>query len=154
MDATHKLLQVRQMDERILHWARLRKDSPPRRGWINAIRKALSMSASQLASRIGVTRQAVLDLERRERTGGATLMALEKTAEAMDCVLLYAIVPRESLKDTLWKRATLLAARRLGGVAHSMRLEEQDVPDHEHSSQITDLAGQILQGSRRDLWND
>ena len=154
MDTTHKLLQVRQMDERALHWGRLRHDLPPRRGWINAIRKALSMSTSQLASRIGVTRQAVLDLERRETTGGATLMALEKAAEAMDCVLLYAVIPRESLKDTLWRRATFLAAKRLGRVAHSMKLEKQDVPREEYNSQVTDLAAQILQGSRRDLWSE
>lgn len=154
MDPALKALHARQIDETTAHWKRLARHSPPRRGWINAVRKALGMSTRQLASRLGVTRQAVLDLESRERVRRVTLAALSKAAEAMECDLVYAVVPRRPVKETLWNRARAIAAQRLGTVAHSMQLEDQAVASGEYDSQVDDLAARILRESPRDLWGE
>ncbi len=149
-----RLLRVRQIDERTSPWRQLAQQPPPRAGWIRAIRQAIGMTTSQLALRLGVTRQAVVDLERREVGGGVTLATLTKAANGMECDLLYAIVPRAPVQETLLNRARAIAAKRLGRVAHSMKLEEQAVTSEEHDRQVEDLAAQILRDSPRALWGE
>src|SRR3989304_2783356 len=94
-----KHLRVRQVDERTEPWRMLDQPSPPRGGWIRSVRKALGMSTIQLASRLGVTRQAIVDLERREGDGSVTLTTLARAAEAMEGDLFYAVVPRRPVRE-------------------------------------------------------
>jgi predicted DNA-binding mobile mystery protein A len=112
------------------------------------------MSTSQLATRLQITRQGVADQERREVEGTITLTALRKAATAMDCDLYYAIVPRRPAGELLRERARQVAAEQLGRIAHSMRLEEQDVPGDEFEQQVEDLADQILREFPRNLWDE
>jgi predicted DNA-binding mobile mystery protein A len=112
------------------------------------------MSAGQLAVRLGVTRQAVADLERRETDGTVTLAVLTKAADALDCDVVYAVVPRKPLYEILRDRARAIATNRLKGVAHSMNLEDQSVPEEEMLQQVEDLADQIIQEFPRDLWTE
>ncbi len=150
-----KLLRVRQIDERTNPWRQLREQRPPRGGWIRAIRHALGMSASQFAARFGVTtRQAVIDLERRESEGSVTLSALRKAANAMECDVLYAVVPRRPVKDILWSRARAVAAKRLEKIAHSMHLEKQTVPSEEYDQQVEDLTAELMRNFPRELWGE
>jgi predicted DNA-binding mobile mystery protein A len=149
-----KLLRVRQIDERTQPWRQLAEQEAPRRGWIRAIRQAVGMTTSQLASRLGVSRQAVVDLQRREVEGGVTLSALRKAADAMDCDLLYAIVPRRPVKEMLWNRARAVATKRLERIAHSMHLEDQGVPSDEHKQEVEDLAAQLMRDFPRGLWSE
>ena len=154
MNTPFKLLRVRQIDERTRPWRQLREQAPPRVGWIRAIRQALGMRTSQLAARLGVTKQAVADLERREAEGSVTLSALRKAANAMECDLLYAIVPRRPVKDILWSRARAVAAKRLERIAHSMHLEEQTVPSEEYDQQVEDLTAELMRSFPRELWGE
>jgi predicted DNA-binding mobile mystery protein A len=153
MGAQRKHLQIRQLDER---FAALRmlvgQAAPPRGGWLRTVRKSLGISAAQLAARLRVTRQAVVDQERREGEGTITLAVLRRAAEAMDCDLHYAVVPRQPIVDTIRTRARAVAERRLRRIAHSMSLEEQAVPDGEFERQVDDLADQIVRALPRDLW--
>jgi predicted DNA-binding mobile mystery protein A len=111
------------------------------------------MTTSQLAARLRVTRQAVLDLERREAEGSVTLSALRRAANAMECDLLYAVVPRQPVKDILWSRARAVAAKRLERIAHSMHLEDQTVPSEEYNQQVEDLTAEIMRNFPRELWS-
>lgn len=148
-----KLLHLRQIDERTSPWRQLAEQRPPRGGWIRVIRKAIGMTTSQLATKLGVTQQAVTDLERREVGGNVTLATLTKAANAMECDLVYAVVPRMPVHEMLHNRARAIAAERLNRVAHSMDLEDQGVTPEEHSRQVDDLAAQILRDSPRVLWD-
>lgn len=112
------------------------------------------MTATHLGSRLGVTRQAVLDLERREVEATASLAALARAADAMECDLVYAVVPRQPVGEILQSRARAIAAARLKGVAHSMGLEAQSVPSPELDRQVEDLAAQILRDLPRDFWGE
>jgi len=154
MDRKLKDIRLRQLDSRLRAWRRLPPAEPPRHGWIRAIRQALGMTTPQLARRVGATRQAVVDLERREVLGTATLGALRRAAEALDCEVVYAVVPRTALREMRKRQARRQAERQLGNVAHSMRLEAQDVAAGEHRQQVAERADSLLRTWSRALWDD
>lgn len=78
---------------------------------------------------------AVLRLEERESEGKVTLEMLNRAARAMDCKVVYAIVPRdefESLEDIIDLRSKKAASELLQKVEHSMRLEKQGSPESKY----------------------
>lgn len=99
----------------------------PQAGWIRTVREALSLSQSQLANRLGVTQRSVQAMEKSEASEGIRLDTLRRAADALGCDLVYALVPREPLRDTMERQARQLIASRLAGVNHSMLLEDQAV---------------------------
>jgi predicted DNA-binding mobile mystery protein A len=101
--------------------------TPPVRGWTKAIREALGMSTVQLARRLRVKQPSVIDLERSEAKGTIELDTLRRAAAALDCTLVYALVPNQPLETAVRDRARAFARRRLGPVEHSMLLENQKV---------------------------
>jgi predicted DNA-binding mobile mystery protein A len=98
----------------------------PRDGWIRTIRSALGMTAVQLAKRLGVSPQAVGDLERREASEGITIGRLRSAARALNCELVIAFVPKTSLEQTVLDQAKAKADQERDRVIHTMRLEAQD----------------------------
>jgi len=78
----------------------------PERGWIRTIRDALGINGSQLARKLGVSKQRISALEKAEIGGGASLNSIRQAAEALDCDLVYALVPRdETLADKVLAEA-------------------------------------------------
>lgn len=116
-------LDVR-FDEIRLVAARLR---PPVRGWIKAIREGLGMSSAQLAKRMGMKQPSVVAIEQSEIKGTIQLSTLRKVAEALNCSVVYALVPNEQLETIVRDQARKVARRRLKTVEHSMALENQAV---------------------------
>ena len=115
-------LEVSRLDD---HFKELRScdeilRNSPANGWVNTIRKALGISAVQLARRLGVTRAALYQLEERERARSVTLKQLDKTAAAMDCELFYVLMPRDSLENSIRARAREKAEARLRSANISM----------------------------------
>lgn len=149
-----KLLAVEQLDARL---PRLREAADeirrqmPRAGWVKAIRGALGMSDRSFAKRLGILHGSLQELERNEQKGSVTLESLRRAAEALDADLIYAIVPRKSLRATIRERARSLAKERLLPIAHSMALEEQSLSEHQLERQISELAGE-LEKKPRELW--
>jgi len=99
----------------------------PRSGWIRAIRGALGMSQAVLAERLGISGAAVNKLEHAELHGGITIGKLAQVASALDCTLVYALVPNRPLGETVRVHARTFLRRRREPVEHSMRLEDQGV---------------------------
>lgn len=133
------LSQQRAIEKRLLEWSQVRLSQTPPTGWIKAVRGALGISTRQLARLLGTDHSAIVALEKREAKGRASLEMIQRTARAMGCRLVYAIVPdapSTSLDDILDARARDLASRLLGRVEHSMRLEKQ-------GSSPTDLQARI-----------
>ncbi len=97
----------------------------PPAGWIRAIRDALGMPAAELGRRMGVSDAAVFDFERNERNGTVRLDTLERAAEALDCTLVYAFLPRRGLEATVRAQAERVASSELDRVQRSMALEDQ-----------------------------
>lgn len=125
----------------------------PAKGWVRAIRDGLGMSRRQLAERLGLSTSRIQRLEQDETTGAVTIKTLRRTAEAMDCVFVYAIVPRTSLDDTLQKQAKYKAKQHLQNISHSMSLEEQTLENKANQSMLDQLAEQIIKKSKHQLWD-
>jgi len=123
-------------------------------GWVRAIREALGMSPAKLGERMGVTRPRVNTLEKAEVTGSTTLKTLREAAEAMDCVLVYAIVPRTSLDQTVRDQAQKKADSELARLHHTMRLENQTLESRDLADERERLVREILDGPPRRLWDD
>lgn len=123
-------------------------------GWVRAIREALGMSPAKLAERMGVTRSRINALEKAEVTGSTTLKTLREAAEAMDCVLVYAIVPRTSLDQAVYDQAEKKADGELARLHHTMRLENQAMVPRDLADERERLVREILEGSPRRLWDD
>ena len=143
----------RQLDKRLQILA---KASPrPPKGWIKAIREALGMSATQFARRLNISVPSATDLEKNEARGAITLATLERAARALDCSVMYALVPRTSLEMMAVQRAEEVARRRLQFTAHSMALENQAVDADDAWEQVKRLARQLLEQPRSSkLWDD
>ena len=99
--------------------------APPVRGWIKAVRQAIGMSSSQLARRLGVKQPTITEMEQSEMRGTIQLATLRRAAEALDCTLVYVLIPNKPLKTIVRDRAQKLARRRLEAVDHTMLLEDQ-----------------------------
>jgi predicted DNA-binding mobile mystery protein A len=123
------LLSQRELTEKKLKkWLPLRSDKRPPSGWVKAIRGALGLSTYQMGRLMGVNQATVTRLEQRERQGGATIEAIQKAAQAMNCKLIYAIVPNDEYRNLdaiLNEKAEHLALKTLQRVDHSMSLENQ-----------------------------
>jgi predicted DNA-binding mobile mystery protein A len=103
----------------------------PARGWLRAVRSALGLNQAKVAKKVATTRQAYADLEAAEQRGAISLNSLQRAAEAMDCELVYFVVPRESVARTYDELARRHdpAFKHLQATEHSMALENQAVGD-------------------------
>ena len=99
----------------------------PQRGWIKAIREGLGMTSAQLATRMGIRQPSVAELEKSEAEKRITLASLERVAEALDCRLVYMLVPNQPLSARVTKRANEMAEEQLAAVNQTMKLEQQAV---------------------------
>lgn len=139
----------RRLDARLAPLHGLDVPRPPK-GWVRAIRDALGMSTRDLGARLGLSEGAVRGVERNETNDVVQLGTLRKVADAMECDLVYFLVPRSSLETTVQRQAELAARSEVAVVAHSMRLEDQAPTDTEVEQLVAEIAGERLQ--RRGLW--
>jgi predicted DNA-binding mobile mystery protein A len=142
----------RRLDERLSALEPEDRFLPPPKGWIRAIRDALGMSGVQFASRLGVRPQSVDALEKSEAIGSIQLKTLRRMAEALDCTLVYALVPKTSLEDAVRERARKIAVRDLRRVAHTMKLEAQATGDADLEARIEAYIRDVIKD--RDLWDE
>ena len=126
----------------------------PREGWIKSIRKALGMPASVLARRLQVRSGTLTNLEKAERQGTISLRSLREAASALDCELVYAVVPRTSLDAMLEQRALQVVTSHMRRTTRTMQLEDQSVGEDETRRQLHALAAHLVQSLDRRLWTD
>lgn len=153
MATPNKALVLRQLDDRLAGLAYLKDLSRPRRGWLRAIRAALGMSGAQLGERLGVTRARIARIEKDEVGDKLTLETLRRTAEALDCVFVYAIVPRTSLADTVQAQARAVARARAERTGRTMRLEDQALSEAEARTAMDAEADRLVREMPRTLWD-
>ena len=126
----------------------------PPEGWIRTARKALGMSAAQLARRLGRTRALVSNTEKAELNGGVTLRTMQSMAEAVNCRFVYAFVPEENAEALIRRRAREKAKRHVMEATEHMTLEQQILSQSQIESEIERLAENIFKEQPGDLWND
>lgn len=118
-------LRSQQLDRALAPLRSLQLPRPPK-GWIRAIREALGVSSGELAERMKTNRSLVVQQEKAESEDRITLKSLRAYADALDCDLVYAFVPRaETLQELVDARARAAAKANVPGVEHTMALENQ-----------------------------
>ncbi len=137
MTKAHLAAQSRaRLDERFIEIGPAARLAPPVRGWIKAVRQALGMSTTQLAKRLGVKQPSVVGLEQSEAKGSIELATLRRAAEALDCRLVYALVPNKPLETVVRERACAFLRRRRAPIEHSMLLEDQQTADRDAEARL------------------
>jgi predicted DNA-binding mobile mystery protein A len=103
----------------------------PARGWLRAVRDAVGLSQEDVARKLGTKRQSYAQLETAEARGAISLASLQRAAEAMDCELVYFIVPRETIARTYSELAQIhdpkFTSSPAGG--HAVALDGEAVAD-------------------------
>jgi len=141
----------RNLDRRLAPLKPEERFKVPPKGWSKAIRTALGMTGVQFAKRLGVSPQTADALERSEANGKIQLETLRRAAEALDCNLVYALVPKKSLEQSVNDRARKLALSNLARVSHTMKLEAQETDSSGLEERIEDYIRNYI--TERDLWN-
>ena len=124
----------------------------PQTGWIRSIRQSLGMTAAQLAQRVGVSQPRILAIERAETTAAVELKTLQRVAEALNCRLVYAFIPKEPLEQVVRKRARVVATERLAGVEHTMRLENQGTSTEAQDERLSEAIDFLAEHADGSLW--
>ncbi len=113
------------LDQRFRNLAPIAKYVAPPRGWVKAVREALGLTTAQLAQRLNVRQPSVVALEQSEEKGTIELATLRRAAEALNCRVVYALVPNKPLDTMVRERARAFLQKRQEAVEHSMLLEDQ-----------------------------
>jgi predicted DNA-binding mobile mystery protein A len=150
----HIALARKQLDRRLSPLRNAEGLTRPPRGWIRAIRDALGMTTNQLARRLGVDQSRVVRLEQSELRDSLTLGSLRKAAQALDCTLVYALLPNRNLDEIFRGRAEQAADRQLAHTHHSMKLENQALAGQDLEAQRSRLVEDYLAGDASRLWEE
>jgi len=149
-----KSLQLQQLNSKMLGFASLKQLAMPPTGWIKAIRTAIGMSMQQLGNKLNVSKQGVMDFEKREKDGSITIKSLREIARVMDMQLVYGFVPNDgSLDELVEKRATELATQIVMRTANTMKLENQSNSKKRLETAIRERATAIKNEMPKILWD-
>jgi predicted DNA-binding mobile mystery protein A len=150
----YKLIARQQLDKTLSGYVTVKQTAPPVKGWIRAIREALGMSGKQLANRLNVSQPRIPKLEQDEVSGVVSLKTMRQAAEAMDCIFVYAIVPRVTLEETVRAQARKVAEARSKRVSHTMLLEAQNLSVEEQRASLDAAIDELVREMPKELWEN
>src|ERR1035441_9133718 len=106
MRERERKLARKRLDVEMRPYRQAGREKNPTNGLLRAVRHALHIPVAEIAEKMGVNRSIIFDLEAREPKNTITLKSMSRMAEAMDCKVLYGIVPIEgkTLEDLAEKR--------------------------------------------------
>jgi len=150
----NKSLQLQQLNNKMLLFAKLKQATVPPTGWIKAIRSALGMTMQQLGNKLAISKQGIMDIEKREKEGSITIKSLKEIARALDMELVYGFVPRDgSLEALIEKRANELAKKIVLRTSQSMKLEDQGNSNKRIDKAIREKADALKREMPKILWD-
>ncbi len=151
---TKDIIRIAHLDAAVAPFEGLAEASPPRLGWVRAIREALGMTSAQLAKRIHVKApQTIEDMQEYEATGTIKLQTLRKLAAALECDLVYALVPKKPLQEIRREQAERIARRTIGRISNTMKLEDQGVRKEVEELELKRRIDKLLNGNPKALWD-
>jgi predicted DNA-binding mobile mystery protein A len=132
----YRILRLQQLDRGLQSIRGTSIPPRPSGGWLASVREALGLTLDEVAQRLGTLRPNVLRFEKNEAGDRITLHNLRRVAEAMDCQLVYALVPKSGSFVELAEKPIRDRARRdVESVVHTMALEDQKP---ENTKQLTE----------------
>jgi len=149
-----KSLQLQQLNQKMAVFAILKQVPQPSTGWIKAIRVAIGMSMQQLGNKLSITKQGVMDIEKREKEGSITIKSLKELGRALDMELVYGFVPNDgTLEALIEKRARELATKIVLRTSNTMKLENQGNSDQRIELAINERTEEIKNQMPKILWD-
>lgn len=149
-----KSLELQHLNKKMLDYSILSQVAIPPTGWIKAIRNAIGMSMQQLGNKLSVSKQGILDIEKRERDGSITIKSLKQIGMALNMQLVYGFVPFDgSLETLIEKRATEIATNIVLRTSNSMKLEDQGNTNVRIEKAIKERVVEIIKEMPKILWD-
>ena len=125
-------LRLSQLARSLSAFTTAKQESRPQRGWLRAIREGLGLTLDHVGKQLGQSRRRIQEFEDAEARDRITLHSLRRVAAAMDCELVYAIVPKSgTIAELAERRARAEAEEDVRDVEHTMALENQAAGDVE-----------------------
>ena len=148
------ILQFQQLNEKMDQLTGLQHVIVPPIGWIRAIRNGIGMSMEQLGKKLSITKQGVMDIEKREMEGAITIKAMQEIAKAMDTQFVYGFVPNAgSLEQMIETRALEIAKTIVQRTSTTMKLEDQVNSKERIEKAIKERATEIINKTPKILWD-
>jgi predicted DNA-binding mobile mystery protein A len=146
-------LKLKQVERALEPLMMLADAERPSQGWLRTIRQAMGMTTRQFARRLHLSQPSVVDSEMLEAKKRISLAQLEKMANALNCRLVYALIPRAPLSSIVDKQAELVATREVTPIAHTMALEDQGATPKFNAALIATTKRKLLDGKWSKLWD-
>lgn len=147
-------LQIQQLNEKLNNLNGLQHLDVPTIGWIKAIRSSIGMSMEQLGKKLSITKQAVMDIEKREKEGAITVKSMQEIAKALDMKFVYGFVPNEgNLELMIEKRSIEIARKIVQRTSTTMKLEDQSNSKERLEKAIQERAAEIINKTPKILWD-
>jgi predicted DNA-binding mobile mystery protein A len=147
-------LQLEQLEGKLKGYIGIKNIAPPPTGWVRALRLALGMSLQQLAIKLGMTKQGVREIEKREKNGNITIKSLREAAKALDMDLVYGFVPKDGSLDALIERkAKELATKIVLRTSNTMKLEDQENSESRVRKAISERTSALKSEMPKVLWD-
>jgi len=107
------------------------------------------MSQDALATRLHIATPSLAKLEKSELNETISIGKLAEVARAMDCQLVYALLPNTSLDQTVQRQAEQVAARTLAYVDTTMGLEDQSIESDRRAEQLAAQTRKVIDANRQ-----
>ena len=147
-------LQLQQLNEKMLQLADMQHVIVPPIGWIKAIRNGTGMSMEQLGKKLSITKQGVMDIEKREKEGAITIKSMQEIAKAIEMKFVYGFVPDAgSLEQMIETRALEMATKIVQRTSNTMKLEDQENSKERIEKAIKERAAEIINKTPKILWD-
>ena len=124
----------------------------PRAGWLRVIRESLGRSIRAQAALAGMAPSTLSRSEQSEAEDSISLSQLRKLAQDLDCELVYTLVPRKPLYETVEQRADVLARKEIQAVVQTMRISGRCLSEDFIERRVADRRQELLAGSWSRLW--
>lgn len=148
------ILQKKQLNDKLKVLKVVQSIPMPSGGWLKAIRTTLGMSLEQVGNKLGVSKQNIQSLEKREKEGSISLNTLKEVANAMEMDLVYALVPRdESLDKLIERKAEKLAKEIVLRTTQNMVLEDQENSQKRILEAIEERKNDLIMKMPKSLWD-
>ena len=147
-------LQFQQLNEKMLQLSGMQHVIVPPIGWIKAIRNGIGMSMEQLGRKLSITKQGVMEIEKREKEGAITIKSMQEIAKAIDMQFVYGFVPvAGSLDQMIEMRALEIAKTIVLRTSTTMKLEDQVNSKERIEKAIKERAAEIINKTPKILWD-
>ena len=98
------------LDRDMRPFYKARRVDVPKGGWLRRLRQVEGHYAEDVARHLQISMSEVFHLERMEQSGTITLRNLRRVASALDCEVVYGVIPRER---SILGKAAEIAERKL-----------------------------------------